>query len=102
VLKRLRTALLESYVGAIALGYVLAQAVLHFANIFTSPFTEWLVRREYPRMSELGARPGLSLRPALPELVRAVALIVLLYFLLRWLYFKTAEEAPDPESHAAS
>jgi len=39
---RLKQALIESYVGAIALGYLFAQGILHFVTIFASPVAGWL------------------------------------------------------------
>jgi hypothetical protein len=40
--ERLKQSVVESYVGAIALGCLLAQSLVHFASIFTAPvaFTE--------------------------------------------------------------
>ncbi len=38
--KRVRRVLVEGFVGAIAFGYILAQAILHFVNIFASPLAE--------------------------------------------------------------
>ena len=49
--ERLRRTLVETFVGAIALGYLLAQGILHFANIFTSPVTGWVARNEYREMT---------------------------------------------------
>jgi len=88
MLKRLKSALVESFVGAIALGWLLAQGIMHFANTFTAPVADWIARREY---REFAARPGtttFSFQGALPELARSVSLLLLCYVLLRWLYFK--------------
>ena len=38
---RLKTALVESFVGAIALGLIFAQAVLHLISAITAPVNEW-------------------------------------------------------------
>ena len=40
--ERLKQSVVESQVGAIALGWLLAQSLVHFASIFTAPvaFTE--------------------------------------------------------------
>ncbi len=85
---RLKRALVESYVGAIALGYLFAQGILHFVNIFASPVAGWVSRKEYgglvPHTSPL---VGFSLQDALPELVRFFFLLLVWYVLLRWLYF---------------
>src|SRR6185437_5096899 len=40
--ERLKRTLVESYVGAIALGYLLAQVILHFVEIFASPVAVWV------------------------------------------------------------
>ena len=47
MLERLKRALVESFVGAIALGYLLAQGILHFVNIFASPIAGWVSRSYY-------------------------------------------------------
>lgn len=104
--ERLKRALVESFVGAVALGYLLAQAVLHFANVFTSPLSGWVARKE---LREFGCRStalaGISVQDALPELVRFLIILPVWYFLLRWLYFsplkeETSEQAPH-QGHAA-
>lgn len=44
---RLRGILVESFIGAIALGYLLAEAVLSFGNVFTAPLATWIRRRYF-------------------------------------------------------
>jgi hypothetical protein len=100
--ERLKRALVESFVGAIALGYALAQSILHFVNIFTSPIAGWITRNEYREVvSSMRIPSRSSLQYALPELVRFLLLLGVWYVLLRWLYFKplkreTPEPAPNP------
>lgn len=98
MLKRLRRVLVESFVGAIALGYVFAQGVMHFVWVFATPVVAYVTRREYRGIMERTVAPtGFSLQDALPELARSCALLVVGYVLLRWLYFTPlAEQAPDP------
>jgi uncharacterized protein involved in cysteine biosynthesis len=100
---RLKQAVVVSYVGAIALGYLFAQLVQHFVNIFASPIAGWVERKQYgafvPRTS---AAVGFSLQEAVPELVRFFLLLLFWSVLLRWLYFKplkkeTSEPLPNPE-----
>jgi len=100
---RLKHALVESYVGAIALGYLFAQGILHFVNIFASPVAGWISRKQYgdlvPRSTAL---PGFSLQDALPELVRFVLLLLVWSVLLHWLYFEplkkeTSYPVPNPQ-----
>lgn len=92
MLRRLKLALVESYVGAIAVGWLLAQGIMHFASIFTAPLTDWFARKEY---WELTNRPGISrgfpFESALPELAKSVSLLFFFYLLLRWLYFRPVE-----------
>ncbi|HXY10215.1 MAG TPA: hypothetical protein VEI52_20400 [Terriglobales bacterium] len=100
----MKQALVESYVGAIALGYAFAQGILHFVNIFASPFAGWISRKEYgglvPRTTAL---PGFTLQDALPEAVRFFFLVLVWLVLMRWLYLKplkedVSEQAPDSEA----
>jgi hypothetical protein len=35
--ERLKQSVVESYAGAIALGWLLAQSLVHFTNMFTAP-----------------------------------------------------------------
>lgn len=103
---RLKQVLVESFMGAIALGWLLAQAVAHFANIFTVPVARWVTRSEYTGLTGCAiAMTGFSLRDVLPEFVRFVVLLLVWYILLRWLYFKplkkeTTEPTPNPEQAA--
>jgi|SRR5664279_1678071 len=93
MLERLKKALVNSFVGAIGLGWLLAQGILHFASVFSAPISEWLVRREYRGVTDRAtAQIGFSLQDALPELVKSLSLLLLGYLLLRWLYFKPLEQ----------
>ncbi len=101
--ERLKRALVKSYVGAIALGYLFAQGILQFVNIFASPVAGWVSRNEYRGIiPHTAALAGFSLKDALPELVRFFFLLVAWYVLLRWLYFKPLkEETSEPASNPA-
>jgi hypothetical protein len=100
---RLKRALVTSYVGTIALGWLLAQGIVHFANIFSAPVASWLMRKEYSGvLGQASIMRGFSFRDALPELIRSAALLLVGYLLLRWLFFapleqpaaETGQEAP--------
>jgi hypothetical protein len=93
--KRLRKALVTSFVGAVALGWVFAQGILHFAYAFSAPLAEWVRRREYQRFTNCTTTTtptGIFFHDALLELVRSLSLLLFGYFLLRWLYFKPLEQ----------
>lgn len=95
---QLRRGLVESYVGAFALGYLFAQGVLHFVNIFASPVAGWVSRKQYGQFVPRTEAPaGFSLQDALPELVRFFLLLLVWLVLMRWLYFKPLkQETPEP------
>ena len=106
MLNRLKQALVESYVGAIALGYLLAQTILHFVGVFTSPVTGWFTQNTYRgALASAGVPARSSLQYALPEVIRFVVLLAIWYGLLRWLYFKPlqptiSEPRTNPEQPA--
>jgi len=60
--ERLKQGVVESYVGAIALGRLLAQSPVHFANIFHCT--------SCCRLEPATLLPGFSLQAAVPELRR--------------------------------
>jgi len=97
MLNRFKQAVVDSFIGAIALGYVLAQAILHFVNIFASPVAGWLSRKQYGGlMPHTATLPGFSPQDALPDAVRFFVLLLVWFVLLRWLYFKPhKKEIPD-------
>ena len=97
MLERLRKVLVETFVGAIALGWVFSQGILHFAYIFSAPVAGWLARREYHGMLNR-VTTEFSLQEALPELVKSISLLLIGYLLLRWLYYKPFEPETR-ESH---
>jgi len=98
MLRRLKKSLVDSFVGAIALGWLFAQGILHFAYIFSAPIAGWLSRREYHQMADHPTlSTSFSLQDALPELVRSFSLLLVAYLLLRWLYY----QPPDPAESQA-
>jgi len=89
MIDRLKRALVDSFVGAIALGYLLASAIIHSSNIFAAPVGRWIARKQYQAMLPGATLPQrLSAQEALPELIRFCLLIGAWYLLLRWLYFR--------------
>ncbi|MGH9570247.1 MAG: hypothetical protein ACRD4F_11430 [Candidatus Angelobacter sp.] len=91
--KQLKGVLVTSYVGAIALGWLFAQAIGHFASIFSAPISGWLMRREYRGLlGQANNMRSFSFQDALPELVKTLSLLLVGYFLLRWLYFTPLDQ----------
>jgi hypothetical protein len=91
--KRLKQALVSSYVGTVAVGWIFAQGILHFAYVFSAPITSWIARDEYRGIIAQSTVKGFMFRDCLPELVRSIALLILGYLLLRWLYFGPFEKS---------
>src|SRR4051794_7695953 len=91
--KRLKKALVESFVGAIALGWLLAQGIIHFAYIFIGLLTTWIANHPYfGLVSSSTTFKDIFLQQALIEAGRAFGLLLLGYMLLRWLYFTPVGE----------
>jgi hypothetical protein len=98
----LKRALVDSYVGAVGLGYLLSQCVLHFVNIFAMPVVQWVARDQYHAIVPRLGSSGFSPKDALPDLVKFVVMLLVWLVLLRWLYFaapqgQVSQQAPKPE-----
>jgi hypothetical protein len=96
---RLKRALVESYVGAIAMGWLLATAVLDFVSIFSSPLQGWVSRNVLRGLSPTAAAVPFQPQDALPELIKTVLVLLLWYVLFRWLYLKPPEITPSEQTH---
>jgi predicted Kef-type K+ transport protein len=108
MLERLRQTLVESYVGAIALGYLLAQDIILLVNVFSSPIAAWAARREteqfLPMLSTLRPQGAPQLTQAqrfpfengLSSLMGFLVLLLLWYLLFRWLYFRPFQTVAGP------
>ena len=99
MLERLRSILVQSFVGAIGLGFLLSQMVAHFANTLAYSASNWLVQNS--SINGLAVR-RFQAETIIVELVRGIFLLLVAYLLLYWLYFpKSAKEKQDdqpPES----
>ena len=99
---RLKRVLVKSFIGAIALGYVLAEIMLYFVSVFTSPVAAWATRNFYSKLVPRTAAFS-PLRAAASPTLAFVLLLLVWYLLLRWLYFtplKDEEPEPKPEPTA--
>ena len=97
---RLRRALVESYVGAIAMGWLLATAVLDFVSIFSSPVQGWVSRNVLRGLSQNAATVPFQPRDALPELIKTVIVLLIWYVLFRWLYFNPFQESSSEQANS--
>ena len=99
MLERIRKALVESFVGAIAIGWLFADGILRFVTGITVALTERL--REWiqqPKGSVLfpSPRPPFPSQPLIQEWIAAALLLLIAYALLRWLYIEPTAEPSDP------
>jgi hypothetical protein len=108
MLNRLKRALVESFVGAIGLGYILAQTIMYFVNIFASPISTWVARGEYRQLVPQNLAPqstapsNFPYRLALPDLVHFLVLLLVWYVLVRWLYWKPITQVGQQEDTQVS
>jgi hypothetical protein len=104
MLHRLKTALVDSYVGAVALGYLLGEGVEEVSTSFIAPFSEWVQRKLLHNLLPQGVPdPGFSLLFSLPHLARGIFYVLVALALLRWLYYPAkvqADARPDSEASA--
>jgi hypothetical protein len=99
--ERMKRALVESYVGAIAMGWLLATAVLDFVGIFSSPVQFWVSANEYQSVSHSSSAPiSFHFQDALPEVLKTFLVLILWYVLFRWLYLKAAKITPSEQANS--
>jgi predicted Kef-type K+ transport protein len=99
MLKRLKTALVDSFVGAIAIGWLLAEGIIHFVNVFIEPEISWISQRQY--LVLIHPNPGPPPFPfqlALSELLKSLFLLLIAYGLLRWLYYPATEKQDQEQT----
>ena len=101
MLNRMKRAVVDSYIGAIALGYLLAAVILSFVRIFATPISAWVAETRYHGVVPDMATPHFTFQDSYPELVSFVLSLVLWYLLLRWLYMTpTRSEASGPAAES--
>ena len=84
MIERLRSILVESFVGAIGLGFLLSQMVAHFANTVAYSASNWLVQSS--SINGVLVR-RFQAETIMVEFVRGIVLLLVGYLLLYWLYF---------------
>jgi hypothetical protein len=95
MLERLKAALVDSFVGVIALGCLFADGISHGVNMFIQPFAQWIMLRQYWEVSNrISTPPVFPFKTMFSEFLTSVFLLLIAYGLLRWLYFP-ASVKPD-------
>ena len=89
MLERLKRGLVDNYIGAIALGWLLAQDIVHFVRIFSAPVAAWVSQNTYRAMTQKSTSASdFPFQASFPELVKTFLLFGIWFVLFRWLYSK--------------
>jgi hypothetical protein len=92
--RRLKRLLVESYIGAIALGILLADVILELVNVFVAPVAGWFSQNEYRAILRNGTSSrSFPYHDALPPLERFIILLLVWYLLLLLLYSTPVDSA---------
>ena len=96
MLSRLKTALVESFAGAIAIGFLIAQGIQRMAYVVSDPLTRWIAARiqgeEAARIWRNTVPQRFTFELALPQLFVALFLLSMAFVLVRWLYFPAGDQ----------
>jgi hypothetical protein len=101
-MQRIREVLLNEYIGAITIGFILAQAVAGIISAVVQPIAFYWTSRQKSSIFDRAAFPWDHL---ILSLVSAALYFLAAYLLLRWLYFQpsgqtvenaSADHAPTP------
>lgn|GEM_PF-650523 len=93
MLERVKKALVESYIGAIGVGWIFAQGLINLVGAVVTPLSVWFVdavgNHQNGANSFDAPEPAqFSLAPAVPSLMWAAMFLLLSFILLRWLYMQ--------------
>jgi predicted Kef-type K+ transport protein len=91
LLSRLRRALADSFVGAIALGWLFAQGIFQIVSIFTLPVSSWYQQRRVEQLRAVTVPLGFPYQVAIAPAISGLLLLIAGFLLLRWLYWPSAE-----------
>lgn len=99
MLERLKTALVDSFVGAIAVGWLCAEGVFSFVSAFTTPISTWFQEGLLQFRGNSVFKPPIRFpfELAIPPLAMSALLLMIAFLLLRWLYFPAAEKPEQTE-----
>lgn len=106
MLDRLKKTLVESYIGAIATGWMIADAAVRIASALQAPILTGFRQRLTSDLIGLKpTREPIEWQLVYPNLIDAAILLVFSYGLLRWLYYEkpvAAEPAVDAPPEPAN
>lgn len=98
----LKKALVESYVGVVAIGWMIADAAVRIASALQAPILTGF--RQHLASEMVGLKPTrepIEWQLVYPDLISAAILLAFSYGLLRWLYYaKPVAAEPGVEAKA--
>lgn len=96
MLEKIRKAMVESFVGAIAIGVLIANSIVNFVMGITTPLTEWLTMRLQNRQENpYYPSPEFPFQRLIPQWIASAVFLLIAYALLRWLYMEPSAAAPS-------
>jgi predicted small lipoprotein YifL len=98
--ERLKTALVDSYVGAIALGVLFSGAITRFLSALIQPISILLMQGQMKGQSGALSSftlPSFQVQQIISQLIVAALYLLIGYGLLRWLYYPPAEKQDQEE-----
>lgn len=105
MIDRLKRALIDSYVGVVAIGWMISDAGVRIASAFSEPILTSF--RHRLATETFGVRPSsapIDWQLVFPDLISAAILLAFSYGLLRWLYFAApppVQDEPEPDVPAS-
>jgi hypothetical protein len=91
----MKAALRDSFVGAIAIGYLLGEGVEQIAIVLASPISQWVQIKGIRWFSPLMHESEVSLQGLVPRFFDGLFFILCGWVLLRWLYYPAEMNAPS-------
>lgn len=101
---RIKKALVESFIGAIAIAWLFAEGITHLVTGLTTPLGMWMTERLRQQSNPgysgiLTPRLEFPIALAVPQLIAGALLLLIAWLLFRWLYLDVpaaSETGPEP------
>jgi hypothetical protein len=99
-MKRIREILLTQYIGAITVGFILAQATISFINELAGAVAEyWAIQQN--RGSAIGAPTSFRWANFIVSMTSVALHLVVGFLLIRWLYAEDTTRSGDQEGESS-
>jgi hypothetical protein len=99
-MKRIREILLTQYIGAITVGFIFAQAAIHFINEIALAFAQyWTIQQD--QGSAMGAPRSFPWANFTVSMASVALHLLVGFLLIRWLYAEGKTQSGDQEVKAS-